>query len=257
MSELAATPFFTALAACGNLIAGGEGLVASLFLAGLVGGATHCAGMCGPFVLAQMAARLAAVPAQAMHELHRLAGAAALPYHAGRALTYGLLGAGAAALTDGLIQVTGFRWLAAGMLLAAAALFVANAWPSLASLARVPSLSTGGGLVAGLQGIVRPLFDRPLGARGLMLGILLGFLPCGLVYGALAAAGSSREPLVGFVGMAAFGLGTMPGLIAAALMSHLALRRWRGARIWLSPVLMTASGVLLAGLAWRLIAAGA
>ncbi|MFN8928129.1 MAG: sulfite exporter TauE/SafE family protein, partial [Rhodospirillales bacterium] len=34
------------------------GLPLTLLLAGLVGGATHCAGMCGPFVLAQVGARL-------------------------------------------------------------------------------------------------------------------------------------------------------------------------------------------------------
>jgi uncharacterized protein len=53
-------------------------LLASLFLAGLLGSGTHCVGMCGPFVLAQTVARLEARPAAGMRELHRL-GAALAP----------------------------------------------------------------------------------------------------------------------------------------------------------------------------------
>ena len=54
-------------------------LVLALFMAGLVGSAGHCAGMCGPFVLAQVGART---------QLNRLAGSALLPYHLGRGTTY-------------------------------------------------------------------------------------------------------------------------------------------------------------------------
>ncbi|MBY0430344.1 MAG: sulfite exporter TauE/SafE family protein, partial [Rhodospirillales bacterium] len=48
--------------------------MASLFLTGLVGSLSHCAGMCGPFVLSQVAARLESRPASRMREWHRLTG---------------------------------------------------------------------------------------------------------------------------------------------------------------------------------------
>ncbi|MFQ5845606.1 MAG: sulfite exporter TauE/SafE family protein [Planctomycetota bacterium] len=60
--------------ALGFLPAGGGdlALLGALLLAGLVGGVTHCAGMCGPFVLAQVSMGLERVPASEMRELSRL-----------------------------------------------------------------------------------------------------------------------------------------------------------------------------------------
>ena len=77
----------TGLQQCSLDVARDGGLFTSLFMAGLVGGWSHCAGMCGPFVLAQVATRLEGIPASRMTELHRLTGAAVLPYHFGRATT--------------------------------------------------------------------------------------------------------------------------------------------------------------------------
>ena len=50
--------------------AGGLALLAAMLLAGLVGGGTHCIGMCGPFVLAQTTARLESVPAAVRGGFH-------------------------------------------------------------------------------------------------------------------------------------------------------------------------------------------
>src|SRR3990170_584399 len=99
-------------------------LLGALFAAGLVGGIGHCAGMCGPFVLAQAEARLAAVPAARLGELHRVAGAALLPYHLGRLTTYAGLGGAAALLAGQATELTGPRWLSAALLLAAALFFL-------------------------------------------------------------------------------------------------------------------------------------
>src|SRR3954452_20669219 len=64
-------------------------LMGALVLAGLAGGVTHCSTMCAPFVLAQAATGLGAGGGR----LQRLAGAALLPYQAGRMLGSGALGA--------------------------------------------------------------------------------------------------------------------------------------------------------------------
>jgi len=110
-------------------------LLGALFAAGLVGGVGHCAGMCGPFVLAQAEARLAAVPAARLGEFHRVAGAALLPYHLGRLTTYAGLGGAAALLAGQATELTGLRWLSAALLLAAALFFlgygVQRLWPAL------------------------------------------------------------------------------------------------------------------------------
>ena len=106
---------------------GGLALLAAMLLAGLVGGATHCVGMCGPFVLAQTTARLESVPAERMSEFHRLAGAALVPYHLGRATTYITLGAMAGAAGQAIRSIPGLDWIAAGWLIFAAAMFLAYA----------------------------------------------------------------------------------------------------------------------------------
>src|SRR5262245_65780474 len=78
------------LAHCSAVAVGHGPLLVSMFLAGLIGSASHCAPMCGPFVLAQTGETMARLPVGS-GELRRLAGAALAPYHAGRAITYILL----------------------------------------------------------------------------------------------------------------------------------------------------------------------
>lgn len=62
------------------------------------------------------------------------------------------------------------------------------------------------------------------------LGLLWGWMPCGLVYAALAAAVTSGSPLAGATTMAAFGLGTLPMLLAmgsaAAVVARASRVRW-------------------------------
>src|SRR5258706_15427441 len=100
----------SALAGCGHLVADNGALLASLSLAGLVGSASHCAGMCGPFVLAQAATRLCRQPAGPGGELRRLAGGLLLPYHLGRSTTHVGLGVVAALGAGGVMAPGRVRW---------------------------------------------------------------------------------------------------------------------------------------------------
>lgn len=234
------------------------GLFTSLFLAGLLGSMTHCVGMCGPFVVGQVVSRLEARPAAEMREFHRLTGAALAPYHLGRATTYAGLGAAAAALAGGLINVTGLKWLSAALLALAAVFFagyglqrlgLALPWP------RGPSPGSEEGALGRVLGrVVRPLFARPTGWRGYGLGLALGFLPCGLLYGALAAAAASAGPLSGALGMLAFAAGTVPALVAVGLAGHVAGRTWQPLAVRLLPAVMLVNAAALGYLAWRTIA---
>src|SRR5512134_3638518 len=79
-----------ALAHCKSIAIDHGPLLLSMFLAGLIGSASHCAPMCGPFVLAQTGESMARLQVGS-GELRRLAGAALVPYHTGRAITYILL----------------------------------------------------------------------------------------------------------------------------------------------------------------------
>lgn len=248
------------LAHCRAVTMESGGLLTSLFAAGLLGSLTHCAGMCGPFVLAQTVSRLEARPAAQMREMHRLAGAALLPYHLGRATTYSALGAVAAALAAGTIRVTGLQWLSAALLVVAALFFLGYALRALGGRwagwrrPRLPGDIGAGPLTHRLHRLVRPLFARPVGWRGYLLGISLGFLPCGLLYGSLAAAAASGQPLAGALAMLAFTAGTIPALLAVGIAGHVAGQRLRGAALRLMPALMLANAAALSYLAWRTIA---
>ncbi len=244
-----------ALSHCQTVVETHSGLLTSLLLAGLLGGLTHCAGMCGPFVLSQTVARLEVVPAREMREWHRLAGAALVPYHLGRATTYALLGALAALIADGMIAATGLKWLSAALLLLAALFFATYALHQLAVRLPWSGGSDGGGLWSRYGSpLVRPLFARPVGWRGYLLGVALGFLPCGLLYGALAAAASSSGPLAGAFAMLAFALGTVPALLLVGIAGHVAAGRFMQASRAVMPVLMLLNAAALSYFAWRTLA---
>lgn len=239
------------IVACKVAVDDHGGLMAGLFMAGLLGGFSHCAGMCGPFVLSQVVTRLEAVPAADMSEMKRLTGAALVPYHLGRMTTYGALGGVAGALAGGFAHMSGLKTLSGVLLMAAAVLFMGYGvkklggpfWPS----------RSGGGFAARVTGLLRPLFARPLGLRGYGLGVVLGFIPCGLLYGALAAAASSGGGVAGALGMVAFAAGTVPVLLAIGWAGHVAGGTWMGAVRTIAPVLLLLNGGVLAYMAWQLL----
>jgi len=210
---------------CGLAFASGGNIILTLFLGALVGSVTHCVGMCGPFVIAQAATRLQNVPAAQSSEWQRLRGAALLPYHAGRLTTYAALGVAAATLLQPASKQPWFGSFAALMLFSAGALFVLQAVRQLG--VALPHLRlTALSLPSWAQPILQRLFAAPTGWRGYLLGIALGFLPCGLVYAALLAVAAKAEPLTAFLGMGAFALGTMPMLIVTGLGGHYVTARW-------------------------------
>lgn len=234
-------------------------VAAALFLAGLAGGVTHCAGMCAPFVIAQSSAAAGRTGGDGV--LTRLSGAALLPYHSGRMIDYATLGAVSGFAAGAISQLTGLRFVLAALLLLAALLMAGQAaqrvplsWSRRLGLNRLP-----------LHGLPRlPFSDRLLGAvgrllaapggwNGVGLGFLLSGLPCGLLYAALAAAAAAGSALAGAITMLAFCLGTVPALVAVAMLGRFFLRRsgdgWRlaGAGMFcLNAIVLTAMAVRLA-----------
>jgi sulfite exporter TauE/SafE len=232
-------------------------VAAALFLAGLAGGVTHCAGMCAPFVLAQAGALADRSAGGGM--VARLSGAALLPYHLGRMLGYAALGAVAGGMAGLVTQLSGLRWLLAALLLGAALLMAAQAAGLLperwrpARLPRLPGVS-GPGAGGRLSALVGWLLAAPGGWRGVGLGLALSALPCGLLYAALAGAAATGSALAGAIAMAAFVAGTIPALAGVALMGRLFLRRAGAGLRLVGAALFALNAALLAGMAWRLVA---
>jgi sulfite exporter TauE/SafE len=241
------------LMVCRVTVAENGGLLAGLFVTGLVGSLSHCSGMCGPFVLSQLAARLETIPTARMGEWRRLSGAALVPYHLGRATTYAGLGAVGGLAAGALAGWDGFRFVAAALLGLAALALAGMAMPRLKALI--------GGDAGGeswwsrhVGRLARPLFASPTGLRGWLLGVALGFIPCGLLYAALAAAAATGDALAGAFAMLAFAAGTVPVLVAIGMIGHFAIGRWREPMLKWSPMLLVANAGMLVFMAWQLAA---
>ena len=105
----------------------------------------------------------------------------------------------------------------------------------------------------GVSGFAKPLFGSPTGWRGYALGLALGFIPCGLLYGAVAVASASGNPVSGALGMAAFAAGTIPSLLTVGLAGHAAGRSFRGVMSRVAPIVMAVNAGVLGYMAWRLV----
>lgn len=192
--------------------------VTTALMLGLLGSG-HCLGMCGGLAGAfgmgsngHISLRLVT------YNLGRISTYAAL----GAAM--GLLGASAVAVAPMLAVI--LRGIA-GLLLIALGLYVAGWW---LGLAKVESI----GLVLWrrLEPLRRRLPPPHHPGSAYALGLVWGLLPCGLVYSTLGLALSSGQPLAAAGIMAAFGLGTLPSMLAsgAAARQLKALLQRRGLR---------------------------
>lgn len=178
------------------------------FLAGLLGG-LHCVAMCGGWIA--VVTRPASAPLVPLARL-RLD---FLASQAGRIATYVLLGlvfgaAGGAALAVALVPVQRSLYVAANLLLLLLALAIATRGQAFAPLERW-------GLAAFRR--IAPAVTRASVRHGVagrvLLGLLWGFTPCALVYGVLPVAMLAGSAQDGALVMLAFGLGTLPNLLAA------------------------------------------
>lgn len=226
---------------CQAVLEGGGGIVAALFLAGLLAGFTHCAGMCGPFVMAQVTARGKA-PEGGM--LQRVRGAALLPYHFGRMTTYMLLGAFAGGFSQFVFSTPFERAATVLFLVAAGVLFIVNALPDLKP-GFLPETGIARRLGAAIGRVARPFFHETGAGHRYVLGLLLGFLPCGMLLAALMAVAATGSPLKGALAMAAYAFGTVPALFLVAGGAQVALNRFPEKVRAVSRGLMAFNGVVL------------
>lgn len=226
---------------CLSTIGAENGLMAGLFMTGLATGFSHCAGMCGPFVLAQMRHGPAPMPV-----LGRLSQAALLPYHAGRLVTYTALGALAGTVAGVTALFSPLHSILSVLALSAAALiFIATAIPLVGSLfpallhVRLP-------VPARLFAQGYAWLARPRGATGRFgLGLLMGFMPCGMVIAALLTAAVMGTPAKSALAMAAFAVGTLPGLFTVALGGQTLSAFSPAALKIMQPLMLAASIVIL------------
>jgi len=202
----------------------------AVFLVGLLGG-VHCLGMCGSIV----GVFTAQVPKQAARWPFHLA------YSSGRVASYALAGAlvgavgQAGLLLRDAVPVQLLLFALSSIMLIVLGSYLAGKWGAVRQLERL-----GGGLWKRLQPYTTRLLPVNTVPRALGLGALWGWLPCGLVYSVLLSALASGSASHGALIMLAFGLGTLPNLLAIGLF-------WESIKGWVqSPRVRLAAGLLVA-----------
>jgi sulfite exporter TauE/SafE len=209
--------------------------LSAALLAGLLGSA-HCLGMCaGISGLFAVNANVAAVRTQLPF---------ALTYNLGRVLSYALLGIIVASFGSVVVKASpslagGIRILS-GVIIILVGLKVAFDLRLLNPIERM-----GGTLWARIAPAAQGLVPVTNLRRALGLGVVWGWLPCGLVYSVLLIAATSAKPDDGAMIMLAFGVGTMPAMLMTGLgTAQLAkILRRKGARIGLG-LLIVSLGLL-------------
>lgn len=201
----------------------------AVFLVGLLGG-VHCLGMCGSLV----GVFSSQVPlARARWPFH-------LAYSGGRIASYALAGAlagtigQAGLLMRDAVPVQHLLFALSSVMLVLLGLYLAGWWGVLRRVERL-----GNGLWRMLQPYTSRLLPLNTVPRALALGVLWGWLPCGLVYSVLVTALASGDAAQGALTMAAFGLGTLPNLLFIGLfwerlrghVQSLAVRRIAGVSV--------------------------
>lgn len=178
--------------------------VLAAVLLGLLG-AGHCVGMCGG-IIGALSFSLSA-------HTRRKRWLLLLGYNIGRIGSYTLMGAGLAAL---VAHLPASPWplarTVAGLLLVLMGLYMADWWRVLTRLEQWGQ---------SLWRWIKPLGNRLLPVdtlpKTLALGALWGWLPCGLVYSALAYAAVQPSSVGGGLVMLAFGMGTLPAVMVGGL----------------------------------------
>ena len=194
-----------------------ESAYLALLLVGFLG-SPHCIGMCGGIVGALSAGEGARLP------LH-------LAYNLGRIISYGLAGIVAGALGEASLILAGPAPLRI-LLMVLANLMLVALGVYLMGMTQILSFTERFG--QRLWRHLQPLTQRYLPARTVAqafpLGMLWGWLPCGMVYSALVTAMSSGSALQGAGMMLAFGLGTLPTLLLTGLLA-IRLKAFIGKRV--------------------------
>ncbi|MFZ1797860.1 MAG: sulfite exporter TauE/SafE family protein [Dokdonella sp.] len=223
-------------------------VAAALLLGFLASG--HCMLMCGGISMALGVATAKDASGRPRRSL-------LLAYQLGRIFSYSVAGLLIGGIGGGLIAVLDIEHVRIALRLASAAALLLAALVMLGVL-RDPGSGLGKRLWPKLAPLGRRLVPVSNLPRALAFGALWGWMPCGLVYTVLLVAALSAQPLQSAAVMAAFGLGTLPAMLATSwgaprllrLSSSRGLRRAAGCVLLASAVLTAAAPLLIGHLPW-------
>ncbi|WP_321280242.1 sulfite exporter TauE/SafE family protein [Marinifilum fragile] len=193
-------------------------------------GSFHCVGMCGPIALA--------IPLKTDSWLARIFGG--VLYNLGRAITYAIMGAVFGLLGRGLVMSGFQQWVS---IIMGAIMILSVITPSIYKN-RFNADKGVFSFVGKLKMSLGKLFAQRSYGSLLMIGLLNGLLPCGLVYFAIAGAIATGSSVSGSLFMFIFGLGTLPMLLAISLIGNMITLELRKKITKLIPYAIVFIGVL-------------
>lgn len=184
------------------------------FIFGLLG-SLHCIGMCGPIAIALPGGQ----SSRLKFSLSRLL------YNLGRVVTYGILGAFCGWIGQ-TIKIAGYQ---ATLSVISGVLILLMIFLPSKFAGRFIKFNFYSLIIANIKSYWGKLFKNSSYTSLLFIGFLNGFLPCGLVYIALAASASTGTTVGGLLYMSMFGLGTIPIMFAVSFLGlfvNLSLKRF-------------------------------
>jgi len=211
-----------------------------VFVAGLTGGFGHCVGMCGPIIITF------SIKTGKKILLHNIF------YNLGRITTYIIL-VGIVGLTGSLISLSNtFKVFQKTIMLIMGIVIILGGIKMIGWIPLVHKIKKGLGEYRIISRLIRTFLEDMTPGRYFPLGIILGFLPCGLVYSILISAGSigmnAKHPLVGLVNsmflMLIFGIGTVPSLLLVGHVSSLLTKRLKESMYRISAYIMIIIGII-------------
>jgi len=181
----------------------------SAFLVGFLG-VVHCAGMCGGIIGSLSLSQVSDTRVQKLSIL--------LSYNIARILSYavagGLMGS-VGWFASSWLEIhyaQGVLQLIAGLFLLALGLYLGGWWFGLNQVEQIGSL-----FWKKIEPVGRRLIPVKNFRQAFVLGLVWGWLPCGLVYSVLIWTMSAGSFVDGALMMASFGLGTLPNLLLMGL----------------------------------------
>jgi len=186
----------------------------------------HCIGMCGGII----GALSLSLPEKIRNNKARLF-SFVLSYNIGRLSSYSIAGLIAGAIGASALQSAGFdqahsflKYVGVSMMVAIG-VYLTGWLPQLASIEKL-----GIPLWKYLEPVGRKLMPVDSLSKAFSYGLVWGWLPCGMVYFVLIWALSAGDATHGALTMLAFGLGTLPTLLAAGFMTSWLTRFARAPR---------------------------
>lgn len=202
------------------------GLITLVFITGLTGSFTHCIAMCGPLAIAQTSVRMMNLKSAQMSQAQRVKISFLAPYYFGKATTYCVLGSLLYVFSIQFSDSKIFSWIAALILFATAAFYFCSGVLRDFTFLKLTAFKPYKKFHTYIINKTSHLTYQPYGLKGFILGMILGLIPCGLVYSTLITVTAyAPNLLVLNFALFTFGIATIPGLFMVGYLGNLALQK--------------------------------